>query len=252
VARFVAPALRALLEGAIDYAGAFPPAALPCRNAFRNYEEYRVSSHAWIVGRFVVTAKDLDSLLPEAVAPFSVLAERDHARAASIESKTLVKTTRPFYWETADLSAVRRAGVFAKFRTGGLTPDAIPTVDSVAEFLEDTARLGVGLKFTAGMHAAIRSERALTYEANAPRAVMHGFVNIFLAAAFIWHGIGIARDVLAETDPDAFCFDDRAHWRGYSLTGQQIAFARRDFVHSFGSCSFLEPLESLQALNWVA
>ena len=47
-------ALRTLLEGAIDYAGLFPPAALPMAEAAANYHAYRQGDDAWALGRFVV------------------------------------------------------------------------------------------------------------------------------------------------------------------------------------------------------
>jgi len=46
--------LRALLTGAIDYAGLFPPAALDMETATRNYDSYRTGEHAWLLGRFIV------------------------------------------------------------------------------------------------------------------------------------------------------------------------------------------------------
>jgi hypothetical protein len=45
--------LRALLAGAIDYAGMFPPAALSLEQALAKYREHRSGPEAWIVGRFV-------------------------------------------------------------------------------------------------------------------------------------------------------------------------------------------------------
>ena len=55
-----APAsLRALLTGVIDYAGLFPPAALPMADAVRNYDAYRNGEHAWMLGRFVVPVPSL-------------------------------------------------------------------------------------------------------------------------------------------------------------------------------------------------
>jgi hypothetical protein len=49
-----ASAIRTLLAGAIDYAGLFPPAALPMRDAVHNYAAYLGSADAWALGRFVV------------------------------------------------------------------------------------------------------------------------------------------------------------------------------------------------------
>lgn len=56
-------ALRALLAGAIDYAGLFPPAALDMAAALRNYDAYRRGPDAWALGRFVVPASRLDEFV---------------------------------------------------------------------------------------------------------------------------------------------------------------------------------------------
>ena len=56
-------ALRALLSGAIDYAGLFPPAALDMASAVRNYEAYRRRPDAWALGRFVVPAARLGEFI---------------------------------------------------------------------------------------------------------------------------------------------------------------------------------------------
>jgi hypothetical protein len=43
-----------LLEGAIDYAGLFPPAALPMDEAIANYASYRRGAGRWALGRFIL------------------------------------------------------------------------------------------------------------------------------------------------------------------------------------------------------
>ncbi len=58
------PALRELLQGIIDYAGIFPPAELRLREAIDNYDHYRHSPEAWMLGRFVIPAHRLDDLAP--------------------------------------------------------------------------------------------------------------------------------------------------------------------------------------------
>lgn len=57
------PALRALLTGAIDYAGLFPPAGLDMAAAVRNYSEYRRGADAWALGRFVLPASRLEEFI---------------------------------------------------------------------------------------------------------------------------------------------------------------------------------------------
>ncbi len=58
----VAPALDALLEGAIDYAGLFPPAALALETAVERFGEYRASSDRWALGRFIAPAVRLEEV----------------------------------------------------------------------------------------------------------------------------------------------------------------------------------------------
>jgi len=148
----------------------------------------------------------------------------------------------------------RIAGAFAKIRTGGLTPDAIPSPETIADFLHRAAQTRLPFKATAGLHHPIRSLRPLTYAQDSPRAVMHGFLNVFAAAAFAWHDT--ARDllqaVLTEEDARTFQFgDDELRWRDRRLTTRQVQNARRYFAHSFGSCSFEEPIADLRELGYL-
>lgn len=55
-----------LLNGAIDYAGLFPPSAVSMPEAVINYATYRNSNYAWMLGRFVVTAARLDEFYESA------------------------------------------------------------------------------------------------------------------------------------------------------------------------------------------
>src|SRR5690242_15278289 len=54
--------VRRLLDGAIDYAGLFPPAALGMDAAIENYLAYRAGEHASMLGRFVAPATRLGEL----------------------------------------------------------------------------------------------------------------------------------------------------------------------------------------------
>ena len=81
---------------------------------------------------------------------------------------------------------------------------------------------------------------------------MHGFINVFAAAAFAWHGHDreLLLAVLTEEDPRAFAFDeDELRWHGRRLSTVQMQAARDDFAHSFGSCSFEEPVADLRELG---
>jgi hypothetical protein len=54
--------LRSLLEGSIDYAGLFPPAALDLASAVRQYAAYLESEQSWALGRFVIPVARLSEL----------------------------------------------------------------------------------------------------------------------------------------------------------------------------------------------
>lgn len=258
----VSPALRALLANLVDYAGLFPPGALSLPIAAENYARYLRSENAWMLGRFVIPAAQLRQLQDTGGWRITVLSDAEIAAGdlpiESVETKTLAKFSLPTYCEIplGDLDAliaVQRQGAYAKLRTGGLTPDTIPDAAAIARFLRGCAKLRLPFKATAGLHHPVRSVHPLTYEAHAPRAFMHGFVNVFLAAAFAWHGADESRvvDVLGETDPGAFRFNEGAHWRDAALSADQMAEARLHFAHSFGSCSFDEPVADLRRLGWL-
>ena len=253
MARLEAPALRALLLNAIDYAGAFPPASLPLAAAVTNYQQYQQSEHSWMLGRLVIGLAHMKDV-PEALdGHLSVLTNADHSRASAIEARMVVATSKPTYCEVSldGLDEVCRIDSFAKIRTGGVTPESIPSLENVAQFINDCVRRKLPFKATAGLHHPIRSEQPLTYRPDSPRAPMHGFINLLLAAAFAWHGETQIEPILSETDTEAFRFDDRARWRDRSLRIEQVESARREFVHSFGSCSFTEPIAELHGLGWL-
>lgn len=62
----IPPVVRALLAGAIDYAGLFPPARLDMATAVARYLAHRASPDAWALGRFVVPVARLGELATEA------------------------------------------------------------------------------------------------------------------------------------------------------------------------------------------
>ena len=56
------PTVRALLHGAIDYAGLFPPASRDMPTVVADYAAYRRGPDAWALGRLIVPAARLDAL----------------------------------------------------------------------------------------------------------------------------------------------------------------------------------------------
>lgn len=177
------------------------------------------------------------------------------AQVETLESKGCPPVELPVYCEVPLPQIPERARTFAKIRTGGVTAEAIPSCAELAAFLHAAAGRRIPFKATAGLHHPIRAEYPLTYAVDAPRAVMHGFLNVFVAAALAWHGapVFLVQAILEETDASAFQFRDGevvcGHGRGPGLGTGQIKAARLEFAHSFGSCSFEEPVAGLLELG---
>jgi hypothetical protein len=147
------------------------------------------------------------------------------------------------------VAAIARRGGRAKMRTGGVAPDAFPPAEAVARFLRACTDAGVAFKATAGLHHPLRAEYRLTYADDSPRGTMFGFLNVFLAAAFMQHGMGNADAVrlLEERASEAIIFSTGAvEWQGHRLDQSAIAAARASGIVAFGSCSFTEPVGELR------
>jgi hypothetical protein len=234
--------IRALLSNLIDYAGLYPPASLPLPTVIQNYEQYLASPDNWILNRLVLPATKLNEVQLGANWRITLLVDRDPGpvppQIETLETMGAGRLSLPTYCE-APLDRVTDG--FAKIRTGGVTPDVIPTAHHLADFLSTAAARRLPFKATAGLHHPIR-------------ASMHGFVNVFVAAAFAWYGMDLESllKILEETDPAKFEFDNhQLRWRASHLSTDQLHAARIDFAHSFGSCSFEEPLEDLRNLGWL-
>ena len=252
--------LHILLDGLIDYAGLFPPASLSMEKAVANYETYRRGPHSWALGRFVVSAERLAEV-PRTFS-VSVLASPDSMPAVDVVEVKAgsareilrideVRGARTVYVEIQDdalLDAIAARGLRAKIRTGGVTPDAIPSADRIAAFIRGCRDRNIPFKATAGLHHPIRCVRPLTYAADAPRATMHGFLNVFIAAALPQ----FATQILMEDNPRAFTFDDGGlWWHDLRVPSEELARLRQEIAISFGSCSFEEPIEDIKELGWL-
>jgi hypothetical protein len=153
-----------------------------------------------------------------------------------------------------NLELVARNGGVAKIRTGGTTPDAFPSAESVIRFIAACHRLGIPFKATAGLHHAIRGTYALTYEPDSATNKMFGFINLFLASAFIRKGMNEsdAQRVLAETNATEFHFrESGVTWRGNDLNRDDLRMSRSQLFLSFGSCSFEEPVDEAYRLGLI-
>jgi hypothetical protein len=81
---------------------------------------------------------------------------------------------------------------------------------------------------------------------------MHGFINVLCAAAAVRFG-GSAEDaewILEEEDAGAFeATEEAIGVHGFRWSAEQMREVRKFFT-GFGSCSFAEPIQDLEALGW--
>ncbi len=150
----------------------------------------------------------------------------------------------------ADIGAVAALGGRVKLRCGGASAEAFPPVELVALVIASCQRAGVPFKATAGLHHPIR------HVDEATGFPMHGFLNL-LAASTLAHAQdarpGELERVLAEEDEAAFSISAGAlEVAGRRVSAAEIAAARRGLFTSYGSCSWREPVEDLQALGMLA
>jgi hypothetical protein len=113
-------ALERLLDGLVDYAGLFPPAALSMADAVRNYATYRRSEQRAMLGRFVVPAARLDEF---------VAAARVHDEAAVGEEATA--------WPLAVLAAPGDLARIEAFNAAHGTRWRIDTVETKADSVKE-------------------------------------------------------------------------------------------------------------------
>jgi hypothetical protein len=178
---------------------------------------------------------------------------------------TLLKEARwivgdlPVFWEAPPDRAEQTAALLAehnsdedgatfgyKLRTGGVTADAFPTSAQIAAALVTPATHQLPIKFTAGLHHPLRQFR------DEVKTKMHGFVNVLgaavLAAEHRWDAKQAAT-MLEDENAASFSFgEDSFAWREWKIDIERLRY-RRQFVASFGSCSFDEPRDDLRALR---
>ena len=299
--RSMAASLRVFLGRIIDYAGLFPPASLDMRTSVSNYSRYLNAPRRWALGRFVLPVARLDEFLnaQENVAAdpwqlsgiISANIEADMAavdefnrkalgaiidtievRARELDEIDLVRKNQPssttMFFELAPeqadefLPILRHFDGCAKLRTGGVVEEAFPSLESVAGFIARCAELGVPFKATAGLHHPIRCFRPLTYEPNARRGMMHGFLNVFTAAAIAWSAVHSGKPAPRATLATCLADRERANWHfgedALTWSGEEqpiqidvasLRSVRSQFALSFGSCSFEEPLQDMHEID---
>ncbi len=238
-------ARHALLRRLIDHAPMFPPASLPADEALAEDARATSSPHSFMLARLVWPASSAESLpderdvslvldaeLPTGIAVDAVEARyRDDLGALSgLAPEVYVEL--PIDDALDDrLDTLAAGGLRAKVRCGGAE---VPSDAALARFVRGCRERGLVFKATAGLHHAVRTNGE------------HGCLNLLAATVFDGH----EEEALAERDPSAFDLTEQAFgWRGHTASAAELERARRERLHSIGSCSFFEPVEELVALG---
>ncbi len=134
-----------------------------------------------------------------------------------------------------------------KLRTGGTEPKAFPAPEVIAFSIMTCCEFNVPMKCTAGLHHPIRHYNEEV------QAEMHGFMNVFAAGILAYtENLDEAELVEVLTDDDPFGFEFTEEGLVYNemnVPNEEIRRAREEFVLSYGSCSFDEPIEDLKILE---
>lgn len=270
--------MSAVLEGAFhrlfDDAAVFPPGDLPLLQAVPAHQGHRSAWYAPFVGSFVCPAARADEVdaplelsltLPQG--PSGLPDVLDAWGRRPLGRLVAVEVVPPPSVPAAETLAVldahlpdgvtgfvevprgeRQSDVLdalvgtryrAKFRTGGLVPQAHPDEADLAGSVLAAVRREVPFKCTAGLHHAVRhTDGALE---------QHGFLNLMLATAAALHGAKETElaAVLAQREPQEVARQVVA-----AAEDGRLVQARTWFL-SFGTCSITDPITDLTALGLV-
>lgn len=142
---------------------------------------------------------------------------------------------------------IAEAGGGVKFRCGGATAAAFPTVDELADGLVTARAAEVMIKCTAGLHHPFR------HLDGADGFVHHGFLNVAVAAV-LGHAqrldtATVAR-ILSTEQGEAFRVTaEEVGWADLRVEEDAVRAARLQSFVGYGSCSVDEPVADLTALG---
>lgn len=182
--------------------------------------------------------------------PQSIDARADALCAARLgDLPAYVEWPRGEAW-MQDLDSVMRqlhdSGLGAKLRCGGVTQEHFPQAEDIAAFIASAAASNVPYKATAGLHHPIRHFNAES------GLLMHGFMNVLFASVLACQGASkeeLTAYLLREDAASVRFDDDCFQWGDRRVDCAAIQSARLQAFVSYGSCSFDEPVEDLQALG---
>lgn len=173
-------------------------------------------------------------------------------QALAKQTPVFFEVSLPAEYEPVIIRAVEsiasiNKGCGFKLRTGGTEPKAFPAPEVIAFSIMTCCEFNVPMKCTAGLHHPIRHYNEEV------QAEMHGFMNVFAAGILAYtENFDEAELVEVLTDDDPFGFEFTEEGLVYNemnVPNEEIRRAREEFMLSYGSCSFDEPIEDLKILE---
>jgi hypothetical protein len=261
-----------LADGLLDDAAMFPPGNASAETAIREHLTHRDSWYARLVGPLLVPCERWEEFVaahqsvgcpvlevvvigcsdrPSPVPPevsilgFELVApEEPDGLADTVGGLALEVSTLDRLENVAEIVADLRArGIAAllKYRTGGVVATAFPSATDVATVIASAVRHGIPMKFTAGLHHAVRQRDPETGFDH------HGFLNLLWAVVMAQEGVPSSRlvEVLDERDPDVV----QQVIGSWSTADMHAA---RDTFVSFGCCGVTDPVSDLVGLGLLA
>ncbi|WGL61045.1 hypothetical protein QEJ31_05480 [Pigmentibacter sp. JX0631] len=136
-----------------------------------------------------------------------------------------------------------------KLRTGGVTPQQIPSAFHIAQAIRLSAEKQIPIKATAGLHVPVPNDNPEV------GARLHGFFNIFSCLLLCYKKlltISEMENILENYSYSDFKFTEDGFTVGNKfLANAEMTHLRNSFIKSFGTCSFLEPIEHLHENNFL-
>ncbi len=260
--------IRALFARLFDDAAMFPPGNASAADAVTSHLEHRSAVYGDLIGpllvhvdrwgEFASAHRQAGSPELDVVIIGSATAEPDDTSAITVVGYEVAAPIgslatgfdRPVAVELApqgdleedltELARLRQGGapVIGKFRTGGTALEAFPSHAQLANVICSAVRHGVPVKFTAGLHHALRhTDETTGFD-------QHGFLNVAVAvrAAHLSFDAAEVSVILGITDSEALV-SQVAAW-----TSDDIAAVRSTYI-SFGCCGVTDPIADAVALG---
>jgi hypothetical protein len=276
--------IRALLEHVIDYAGTFPPANLALSEAVSNYAGERDGTEAWLLGRLVVKADNLDAI--ESLLPNPASDEYQLSVIVGVDAPAQLTRIATFNDRRSD--RVRIASVefspTPATEISGLMRHVDSTIEAFFEAplgcdlparLDAIAAAGAAAKVRTGgtSPAAIPSSAALAdflfecAERRLPFKATAGLHHVVRSCYPLTYERDTSKAVMhgflnllaaaaaagaragANQSDIAAALDESSAQLLMETARLHDPTATRGFFRSFGSCSFREPVDELARMN---